>query len=327
MDFRTSIIPDKPEFNIDYQSKLMLFGSCFAENIGAKLSYSNFDVNVNPFGILYNPASISKVLHLLLDKKVFTEKDIFKHRDIYYSFYHHGDFSSTDEADCLRKIQDSMEQASSDLLDRDILLITFGTAHIFNFRETDEIVSNCHKLPASLFSRKRLTVDEIVDEWSILIKKLREVNPQLKLLFTVSPVRHWKDGAHGNQLSKSILLLAIDKLQAQYAGVFYFPAYELVLDDLRDYRFYEQDMLHPNNIAIDYIWEHFENTYFDNKTRDIIKEWEGIKRAVNHRPFNEHSTDHQSFLRQTLQKITKIEQKYPFLRCKEIKQDVEKRLI
>lgn len=327
MNFRTEILTTKTALEIDYHSKLMLMGSCFSENIGLKLSQNNFDVDVNSFGILYNPLSIAQALSLLIEERTFTEVDVFEHRGVFHSFYHHGDYSSMEPDVCLKQINEAREKASAFLAQTDVLLITFGTAYVFSLKETGMVVSNCHKLPDSFFDRKRLTVDEIVDEWGSLIEKLRVLNPQLKILFTVSPVRHWKDGAHGNQLSKAILLLAIDKLQRKYDDLFYFPAYELLMDDLRDYRFYANDMLHPSDFAVSYIWKKFEENYFSDDTKQIMGEWYALYLAANHKAFNECSEEHQMFLKKTLDKIDQFEKKHPFIRCFRIREEIKNRLI
>lgn len=318
MKFRTEIPVEKTEVNIDHRSKLMLLGSCFSQNIGQKLLDGNFNVELNPFGVLYNPLSIAKSLQLLLDKKQFAESDLFEDRGVYNSFSHHSSFSSDDRNECLKNINESIDRASSKLENLDYLIITFGTAYVFSLKETDEVVSNCHKVPASLFDRRRLSVAEIIDEWGGLLQKMREVNPKLKVIFTVSPIRHWKDGAHGNQLSKSILLLAIDELQNQEKNVFYFPSYELVLDDLRDYRFYASDMLHPNEIAIDYIWQHFSEMYFCGDTMGIIREWNQLVRGVEHRTQNETSKEYQDFLKIIMDKLLIFKSKYSYLDCSKL---------
>ncbi|NLZ95551.1 MAG: GSCFA domain-containing protein, partial [Bacteroidales bacterium] len=196
------------------------------------------------------------------------------------------------------------------------LLITFGTSYVFRWKETDEIVGNCHKIPANQFVRERLTVDEITLTWSKLIKRLLDSNPNLKILFTVSPIRHFKDGAHNNQLSKSILHLSIDNLMHQFpASAFYFPAYEIMMDELRDYRFYTDDMLHPTQLAQNYIWKRFRETYFSKETQNIIIDWKRIHQSLSHRPNNAYSDAYQKFLHRTIEEIEAFQNKYPFISC------------
>lgn len=327
MDFRTKINIPKSDFSFSHRSKLMVFGSCFSENIGEQLSRSKFDVNVNPFGILYNPASIAQVLRRVMLNDPFSERDLFSHNGLYHSMLHHGDYSNVDAELCLDNINESLGKASADLLKSDCLLITFGTAFVYRFAETGNVVSNCHKLPASSFTRDRLSVDEILDEWVLLIKELRLQNPTLKILFTVSPIRHWKDGAHENQLSKSTLLLAIDQIRKQVDDVLYFPSYEIVLDELRDYRFYADDMVHPSSSAVNYIWERFRETYFDEETESILSQWNKIAQSIAHRPINKGTESHKYFLRQTLLKLEEFQYKYPYFVCTEEEKILKDQLI
>lgn len=320
MEFRKKIDIPKPDFEIGHQSRLMLFGSCFAENIGQYFTDNKFRADVNPFGVLYNPSSIHQAIEILLREKDFTEKDVFEHQGLYHTFFHHSEFSDTDKDVFLQNINQKRIQATNSLRQADILLITFGTSYVFRHIEKGQIVANCHKLRASAFEHYRLSVDNIAESWSGLIEELREVNPSLKILFTLSPIRHWKDGAHNNQLSKATLLLAIDELAGRYNNLYYFPSYEIVLDELRDYRFYAEDMLHLNKTAIEYIWEVFSDTCFGAETRQICKEWQAIRKAIEHRPFNPDTKDHKQFLMQTLLKINELQRKYPYF-------DVEKETI
>ena len=326
MEFRTKIEIRCTELFINHQSKLMLLGSCFAENIGNLLQESKFDVNVNPFGILYNPASVSMVLHRIFDCEPFLAEDLIYNEGLYHSFFHHGVFSNADKDKCLSGINESLKAASEDLHKTNTLLITFGTSYVFRNVASANIVANCHKLPALSFDQYRLSVADIVNDWSLLIEKLRTNNPNLNILFTVSPIRHWKDGAHENQLSKAILLLAIDELQKKFAQVYYFPSYELLLDELRDYRFYAEDMIHPSDVAVKYIWETFGENFFNDETKQIIKEWNSIKSAINHKPFNSETEIHKQFLRQTLLRIEFFRQKYTYIRIENEKAALEERL-
>lgn len=310
--FRTNIEIPKADFQITHDQTIMLFGSCFAENIGQKLLDSKFNVCVNPFGILYNPLSISKALYRLINNEVFTENDLVYFSDTYQSFMHQGKFSNPDKDKCLSAISESFAEAAELIKRMDVMLITFGTAHIFRLKSTNEVVGNCHKFPANYFERERLSVKNIVSEWSELINVLLAVNPDLRIVFTVSPNRYFKDGAHQSQISKATLLLAIEQLQESFSeNVNYFPAYEIVLDELRDYRFYARDMIHPSEVAVDYIWQRFSETYFSDGTEKIINEWNPIRRAIEHRPLSENKESHENFLRQTLQKVEQLAEKYP----------------
>lgn len=299
MKFRTEIDIPKAEFTISHKDKLVMMGSCFAENISSKMSEAGFNVDVNPFGILYNPISITNGLSDLLNRREYVEDDLFVSRDVYHSFSHHGRFSGTDKATVLSVMNKQLKASKAFLQRADYLIITFGTAKVYRLYSNGRVVSNCHKLPANFFTYSMLSVGEIVQAWLDIIQKLRDGNPQLKIIFTVSPIRHWKDGAHENQISKSTLLLAINELIRWNDGLYYFPSYEIVLDDLRDYRFYKEDMVHPNSQAIEYIWQKFSDTYFNEKTKSVIKEWMSIQQALNHKPFNPESEEYKSFLKKT----------------------------
>ncbi len=326
MEFVTKVDIPLSDLSISYRHKILMLGSCFIENVGKILIDNKFDSMLNPFGVLYNPSSIAEALRILSESKTFTREDIFNSRGLYHSFHFHSSFSDMDESTFLRRINDQVEQARIVLQQTDILFITFGTAYVFHSIEKDMIVGNCHKLPASEFDRYRLPTDHIVTEWHELIESLREKNPSLKILFTVSPIRHFKDGAHENQLSKSTLLLAIDRLIQQNKDLYYFPSYEIVLDELRDYRFYSEDMVHPSTTAIKYIWERFQQAFMEKETLATQEEWKKIALAINHRPLNESGSEYKSFLRQTLLKLKTFNDKYPYICCENEISDLESRL-
>ncbi|MDY9917339.1 MAG: GSCFA domain-containing protein [Proteiniphilum sp.] len=319
MDFRTIINIPVSDIQINHSSRMMLFGSCFSENIGRKLQQSKFRVDVNPFGILYNPFSISTAMQRLLSAKPFLEADLIFNNGLYHSLMHHGQFSAPDKEACLRNISKRFESAVLQIKRANLFLITFGSAYVYQWKESGEIAGNCHKLPARLFHRFRLSVEEITEEWEKLISMLTAMHPDIKLLFTVSPVRHWKEGAHENQISKSILHLAIDNLVQLFPeNVRYFPAYEVMIDELRDYRFYDEDMIHPSSFAIDYIWQLFSNTFFSSETIGINKEWEQIRRAMEHRPLYPGTKEHEAFVKDTLRKLETFSRRYPEISCDDI---------
>lgn len=311
--FRTEISVDKPPVLIQYSDVISMIGSCFAENIGKKFMTGHFNVLVNPHGIIYNPASIRNSILQIIHNKQITKSDLHQHNGIWHSFDHHGDFSSTDSNETVTAINQSLQQAHHHLKQSDFLFITFGTAWVFEHLETQKVVANCHKLPSNSFKRYRLEVDEITAMYTLLIDELLRFNRKLTIVFTVSPVRHIKDGAHGNQLSKSTLLLSINQLIANNPQLLYFPAYEIMNDDLRDYRFYDSDMLHPNNQAIDYIWSKFSEKWFDEKAQKFYREAEEIAKARHHRPFFNQSTDYLKFTNTTLQKIERLSKAYPLI--------------
>lgn len=319
MDFRTIVKIPSYKFSVSHTDKFLILGSCFAENIGLKLAVNKFNVHINPFGILYNPMSIKSALEELLREKRYTKKDLFASGELYHSFSHHGKFSSPDPDVCLNTINSKLPEARSYLINADFLIITFGTAYIYRLKETGKVVSNCHKLPEKLFERSRIEVVEIVHEYTSLIKQLIDINPNLTIMFTVSPIRHLKDGAHENQLSKSTLLLAIDHLHRQFDNVCYFPSYEIVMDELRDYRFYAEDMTHISDTAIAYLWERFTESCLSEKAKEFILKWNKITKAIDHRPFNPHSEQYHEFLMKNTEFLLSLKKEYPEI-------DIEKEL-
>ncbi|MDD2552805.1 MAG: GSCFA domain-containing protein [Dysgonamonadaceae bacterium] len=323
MNLQTYVHIPKPNFDISHQSKMLLLGSCFSENIGAKLVEHKFAVNVNPFGIMYNPLSIYNGIKRLLDEVPFSEKDFIFHNGMYHSFMHHGSFSRINLKEAVENVNHNFNSASDYLKNADFLLITFGTSYVFRWKESGEIVGNCHKIPADKFSRERLTVDDIVLQWSSLIQRILLANRNLKILFTVSPIRHFKDGAHENQLSKAILHLSVDKIKDEFSdNLFYFPAYEIVMDQLRDYRFYTDDMLHPSLLTQNYIWKRFGDTYFSVETEKINAEWRKIVQALSHKPYHSRSEEYQKFIHRTIDELQAFEERYPFLSCFQEKQEL-----
>ncbi len=315
MSFFTEIqIPEFP-WKMDYSKHMMFFGSCFSENIGQKLHDLKFKVDLNPFGIVYNPESIANSLKILLEKRVFSEDDLFNDQGIWNSYFHHSRFSDVDRTVVLEKINSRIIHSNEFLKKADFLVITFGTAWVYELKKTGQIVSNCHKVSASEFKRFRLGVYEITESYRELLEKLWEFNPDLKIIFTVSPIRHWKDGAIENQVSKATLLLAIDRLITGFGrqASRYFPSYELMMDELRDYRFYAGDMLHLSPVAVDYIFDRFSNILFSKETFSVIENVKRINRAVEHRPANPKSVEFEKFLRLSLEEINHFNQRFPDL--------------
>ena len=297
MKFRTELSVPTGDFKISHTDTISMMGSCFVENVSAKMSGAGFNIDVNPFGVIYNPLSLSQNLNRLMDEKPYTESELFRDKDLFHSFSHHSRFSGTSLSETLEKINSRLECSSAFLRKSTLLIITFGTAFVYRLQETGAVVSNCHKLPAHLFIHERICPDDIVTEWNHLIERLKKFAPGIKILFTVSPVRHLKDGFHENQLSKSTLLLAIEKLIRGNPDISYFPSYEIMMDDLRDYRFYAEDLVHPSPQAIDYIWRKFSEAYFDEKTQEIVREFESIEQALNHKPFFPESEEYKSFVK------------------------------
>jgi len=311
--FQTRIEIPLSKTKISFEDRIMTLGSCFAENIGKKMKEAYFETDTNPFGILFNPVSISNSLELLLQTKTYTQDDIFEYNSMWQSFSHSSLFTDSTSEGCLSKLNSRLSTARVFLSQTNVILITFGTAWVFEDKKSRRVVSNCHKLPADVFTRRQLTVEEIVADYTLLINKLQSVFPTLNIIFSVSPVRHWKDGAHDNTISKSTLLLAINELQQQLEKVHYFPAYEIQMDELRDYRFYAADMLHPSDVAVDYIWNRFSDTYFSKQTLALKKRLEQLILDLNHRPLHPDSIGYIKFLDKTEKRKEEIIQEFPFL--------------
>ncbi|MBQ8736096.1 MAG: GSCFA domain-containing protein [Bacteroidaceae bacterium] len=305
----------KRELEITHSTTQMILGSCFAENIGKRLVACKFPVTLNPFGIIYNPLSIATALDRIIEMKAFTENspEIVNWGEQWHSMLHHGDFSRCEKNDTLADVNNSLCTDGEKLEKLDLLTLTFGTAYVYRLKESGMVVGNCHKIPGNEFTRTLLTPSEAAEALTPTFERLLKINPQMKILLTVSPIRHIRDGAHGNQVSKAVLMLTIEELRKAFPEkVFYFPAYEIVLDELRDYRFYDEDMIHPSTTAVNYIWECFRSTYFNEETNNIVVQLEEINRALAHRPFDEKSQAHANFKQKLLLKIESVKEKYPF---------------
>jgi hypothetical protein len=328
MDFRITADLPLHELSITPRTRMMLLGSCFAENVGKHFVDNKFCCCVNPFGVLYNPASLLAALQLLEQKTAdATLSRLFAADGVWHSWNHHSDFSATSREDCEEKINRTWCEASRALSVCDLLFVTFGTRHVYRLRSTGEVVANCHKQPQTLFTEEDLTVGHIVEAWQPAIERLTALSPQMKILFTVSPYRYLGRGMHDNQLSKATLHLAIEALQQLFPGkVYYFPAYELLLDDLRDYRFYAPDMLHPSEVAVNYIWQCLSDSYFTPETLAFINAWSSIARDMAHRPFHPDSDQYRTFLGKIVLKIELLQEKYPNLALDKEKAEILARI-
>lgn len=314
MDFRTRVEISAPGYNISHCDKILMLGSCFSENVGERLARMMFDVDINPFGTLYNPESISVALGRLMDGALFSESELFQSNGMWHSFSHHSRFSSADKEKALRLINGRFSEAASALRQIKHLVVTFGSAWVFRLAETGKTVANCHKLPASCFHRRLLNVEEIFASWETTVKRLVSLNPSVRILFTVSPIRHLADGLHGNRISKSTLLLAVERIVAscpQHAC--YFPSYEIVLDELRDYRFYAADMLHPSEVAVDYIMERFSDTFFLPETKRAAASCEKLQRMLQHRAMTDNVEEIEKFGAATRRYADELKQQMPYL--------------
>jgi hypothetical protein len=327
LKLKTDITIEKPSFQIKYEDTILSMGSCFAQNVATKLDERLYKTCINPFGVLYNPFSIRNSLALLLNNYTFEKKDLFEHKGVWNSFQHHSSFSNLSAASMLHQINEQLDTARLHLKNTTVLCLTFGTAWVYELRKTNKVVSNCHRVPRSKFRRRRLTVTEIVQEMSKLLLYLKEKRPHLQVVLTVSPIRHLKDGFVENQISKSTLLLAIHQLIEHYDYMHYFPAYEIMQDDLRDYRFYEKDLTHPNTIAIDYIWDLFATHYLSDKEDKTRAAVEKLRHAAAHKPFQPTSLAHQKFVQKQLKTIAKLQHKLPPNSTQKLERYFENQLI
>jgi hypothetical protein len=297
---------------ISIRKPLLVIGSCFAENIGALLQEQLFDVKINPFGIVYNPLSIVQQLMCIIRGKKFVADDLFEHNGLWHSWQHHGSFADADQDVVLSNINSQLEEAYLQLKKADWLIITLGSAFYYSLID-GQIVSNCHKVPAAHFKKKIATETSIIIFFEKLFKQLQKINPNIKILFNVSPVRYVRDGLTENTISKSILHLAIHEIIKKNENCFYFPSYEIVIDELRDYRFYDADMLHPNAQAISYIYEKFSCLLFDAETILAIKSIDELNAFIRHRPLHPNR-EHRIIREAKIDRMKQnLQQQYPFL--------------
>jgi len=320
MDFRTQVNA-KTDFTIGYSDKILMLGSCFAENIGLKIKQAKMDAVVNPFGILFNPESIAIALEQALAGIAVGDADVFQYNGLWSGFGFHGSFSSPDKAEALHRMNIGISLAHQQTIGLTRLILTFGTAYVYRNITDGRVAANCHKLPTTNFVREMLTIEQIVSRYSTLIEQLTEANPNLHIVLTISPVRHLRDGAHQNQLSKATLLLAANQLVEQFGNVHYFPSYELLMDDLRDYRFYDADMCHPSAMAIDYIWQAMRDNCISPADNALIDDVAKIMAAANHRPLNPGTAEHKQFVKQQLNIAAQLTNLHPQI---DLSEEIEK---
>ena len=314
MKLYTTVHVTPSEKKIGYGDKILLLGSCFADNIGAKFEEHYFQTTINPFGTLYNPASIAKAV---LDMGYGASgMGLVEHNGLWHSMMHHGSYSGVDKEEVIARCEESRIQMQETLQQASMVIVTFGTAWVYEYE--GEVVANCHKLPANRFVRRRLTVDEIVDMWQPIIASM----PDKHWIFTVSPIRHVKDGLHENQVSKAILLQAVDRLismslsynlSTETLHCSYFPSYEIMLDELRDYRFYAEDMVHPSAVAVDYIWQHFVETYMTTDTQQEMRVLHQLWRDRHHRFLHPDSPEAEQFAEHIKTRLQQLQPRYPWL--------------
>lgn len=319
MKFRSELEIQKLTPPINHNHKLFLTGSCFTENIGEKLKRFKFIILENPNGILFNPVSVSEALIDCIEKKKFNEEDLFYFNEGWHSWKHHSRFSGLTADESLNKINDSIERTHEFLKEADYAMITLGSAWVYTLTDKaitgdlGRVVANNHKAPADWFIKKLMTVEEVMDSMDQMIHHLRLFNKNLHIIFTISPVRHARDGLIQNNRSKAALILAIHELIDKHDDLYYFPSYELVIDDLRDYRYYSEDLVHPNYFATQYVWEKFIDGCMDEKTKKLIGEIHSINLGFHHKAFNETSEQHKKFLENFYTKTKDLQEKFPNL--------------
>jgi len=308
--FRTTVpvSPNPQAISLDHT--ILSLGSCFSEVIGGRLADAHFSCLYNPAGTVYNPLSISSFLNRVIQNQPFTENDIFSHNGLFHSFYHHGSFSSDRQSEVLENIDTSFYDTQKQLRNMDCLVITFGTAFGYILNKTGAVVSNCHKLPASSFTRTLISTEKIITVYTELFEYLYNENENLSIILTVSPVRHLRDDPHENTVSKASLICAVHALEKRYPSLYYFPSYEILLDELRDYRFYAEDMAHPSGAARDYIWDAFVTSSLTSKARDYLVAFEKIKKAVTHRVASKNHQEIAAFAETLLRQIDRVEKQF-----------------
>jgi hypothetical protein len=307
--FRTEFNTRLHKSTIGIKSSLLTIGSCFSDGIGNKLAGNKFNTLVNPFGTTYNPLSIHKLIQMAIHNQAPSPETYSQNEDIYSNYDFHSSFSELTKEKLEKRITEAIGMVHYFLSKSEFLFLTYGTAFVYERKDTGEMVANCHKQPASLFSKQLINQETIITSFNEMYSNLKKFNPGIKIILTLSPVRHIKDTIELNSVSKSILRVACHSLTQNKEEVSYFPAYEIMMDDLRDYRFYTSDFLHPSQEAEEYIWEKFTDNYFDKDTKEIVQQWQTLKKQLEHKPFHPASIGHQKFLKETLTKLEMLNTK------------------
>lgn len=313
MKLQTKIPLNPTNHQFGYDDKLLLLGSCFSENIGNKLEYYKFQSVTNPFGIIFNPVALERIIVNAVANKTYTEDGVFEINSTWKSYYAHSDLNASSRLETIINLQDAQRKLRTQLQKCSHLFITLGTAWVYRHKESNEIVANCHKVPQKEFLKELLSVDQIIESLSKIVTHIKTDNPTIKVVFTISPVRHLKDGFIENQQSKAHLITAVHQIVKTHK-LAYFPAYELMMDELRDYRFYDSDMIHPSPTAITYIWERFVEVYASAKAKETMQQVAHIQKGLAHKPFNLDSTDYQKHLSTIQLKITELQSFYPHIK-------------
>lgn len=319
MKFQTQIPLTKQSKNlIDYHSNILLLGSCFVENMGEKLSYFKFQNSINPFGILFHPKAIETFITKAINKTSYSEKDIFFYNEQWLCFDAHSKLSHPSKEALLHNLNGAIKSTNKQVRESTHIIITLGTAWAYRFLESNQLVANCHKVPQKQFAKELLSVETIAQSLETIVNSIRSINSKASLIFTVSPIRHIKDGFVENTQSKAHLITAIHQIIIEKfsLGVFgtYFPSYELMMDELRDYRFYAEDMLHPNQTAVNYIWEKFQEVWVSSEAIKTMKLVDEVQKGLQHKPFNPDSEAHQKFLLGIKEKQLQLKKEYPHIK-------------
>lgn len=311
MNFRTIVPIKETDSKIEYQHKILSLGSCFAVNIAKKLEWFNFQIITNPFGILFHPLAIENLIERAVNNQTFSEVDFFELNQMWHCFDFHSELSQNSLKDIENTANYRLSLLRKSVIQSDYLFITLGTAWVYIHNK--KAVANCHKVPQNQFIKQLLSVAQIEKSLQNIINLVRKINPTLNVIFSISPVRHLKDGFIENQISKAHLVAALHSFLSKNSAVGYFPAYEIMLDELRDYRFYDDDMLHPSAFAIEYIWKRFSENHISSTCFNDMKLVDNIQKGLKHRPFNTKSEEYIAFKRNLNKKIDDITQKYPFM--------------
>jgi hypothetical protein len=315
MNFTTKVPISKSNFPIDYSSKIVSLGSCFAVNMAEKFDYFKFQNTFNPFGILFHPLAIEKIISKAVNLDFFTEEDVFFHNERWHCFDVHSDVSNANKEEFLQVVNGFVKTTNKQITEASHIIITYGTSWVYRNKHSGKVVANCHKVPQNQFDKEILSFATIEKSIQNTIALIEKVNPNCTIIFTVSPVRHIKDGFVENQRSKANLISALHSIfDLRHLTKGYFPSYEIMMDELRDYRFYAEDMLHPSQVAIDYIWERFCEASISESALPTREAVETIQKGLKHRPFNPNSESHLKFINQLESKISKLKSEFPFMK-------------
>ena len=313
MKLQTQLSLQKEKNQIDYNSKLLLLGSCFVENIGKQLTYYKFQTVQNPFGILFHPIAIENLITRAVTHQEYSKKSIFEHNERWHCFDAHSDVSASSQEELLQNLNLGLQHTREQLEKASHIVITLGTAWVYSFLETKKTVASCHKVPQKQFSKRILSIKKIQDSLERIGHHIKSINKEVTVIFTISPVRHLKDGFIENQQSKAHLITAVHEV-IKKSNVTYFPSYEIMMDELRDYRFYKEDMVHPNITAVNYILQKFTLSWINEEAQKVMDKVSVVQKGLAHRPFNEKSLKHKEFLKALEKKKTYLQETYSFMK-------------